>query len=221
MPYLSILVIFIVVVLLAGLISVVLTRMRNRRHLASMHDEVELAKYTEKKPATKPKIMKGAQPDVGIRILRAEHTGTGEHEAGSSTPGRKAEEKVPAFKVVSEHPAAPFVPRHYPPFSNARAVAEFGLSQEEADSFTGELIAQIESEIADLEAAVTARDSVQLEEVLHKLKGSTSNLGEGGITTLLADFNNYIKEGTDQDTIDDYVANLHYYLEELKKAFPS
>lgn len=58
-------------------------------------------------------------------------------------------------------------------------MAEFGLSQEEADGFTGELIAQIEAEIADLETAVAARDSEQLEEVLHKLKGSTSNLGEG------------------------------------------
>lgn len=221
MPYLSILVIFVVVVLLVGLLSVIVTRMRNRRHLASMHDEVELAKYTEKKPATKPKVMKGAQPDVGIRILRAEHTATADRKEAPSVQGGEVKEKVPAFKVVPEHPAAPFVPRHYPPFSNARAVTEFGLSQEEADSFTNELIAQIESEIADLETAVAARDSVQLEEVLHKLKGSTSNLGEGGITTLLADFNNYIKEGTDPDTIDDYVANLHYYLEELKKAFPS
>ncbi|MHC3994313.1 Hpt domain-containing protein [Thiomicrolovo sp. ZZH C-3] len=212
MPYLSILLTLLVVVVVVGLVSVLVTRMRNSRHLESMRDEVELAKYTEKKPATKPKVMKGAQPDVGIRVLRAETASAPEEESGESAPEAKA---------TAERPEAPFVPRHYPPFSNARAMTEFGLSQEEADDFTRELIAQIEAETADLDAAVASRDCVQLEEVLHKLKGSTSNLGEGGITALLADFNNYVKEGTDPDTIDDYVANLHYYLDELKKVFPA
>ncbi|MBD3800573.1 MAG: hypothetical protein IE886_03805 [Campylobacterales bacterium] len=95
MPYLSILLTLLGVGLMVGLVSVVVIRMRNRRHLSSMRNEVELAKYAEKKPATKPKVMKGAQPDVGIRVLRSEYATTDAREEAPSTQSGAALEKAP------------------------------------------------------------------------------------------------------------------------------
>ncbi|WP_345973544.1 hypothetical protein [Sulfurimonas diazotrophicus] len=224
MPYLSIIVTLLVVIVLAVVVSVVVTRLRNRHHLENMREAVEQSKYAEKKPLSKPKVMKGAQPNVGIKVLqRDEIAATSEAGTppGAETTAGERGELAPPEQVPAEAAEPLFVPRPYPPFNNARAVEEFGLSQEEANSFIGELVSQIESELPALVAAVTALDMVRVEEAIHKLKGSTSNLGEGGMTDLLSDFNDYVKKGRDPDTLDEYVANLNYYLAELKKVVPS
>jgi len=216
MPYLSYLFIFIGAVALIALLSVVVTRMRNKRHLEAMRTAVEDSKYAEKKPLVRPKVMKGAQPVVGIKVLKRSDI-VGSAEAAPETKAAEAEPSVPPVEAE----AAPFVPCPYPPFSNARAVEVLGLSQAEADAFIVELIAQIEEEMPALEAAVAAQDMVQIEEISHKLKGSASSLGEGGIADLLSDFNTCAKEKDERDALDEYAANLRYYLAELKEAFPA
>lgn len=118
-------------------------------------------------------------------------------------------------------PVAPVaVAKEYPLYSNARAVENLGLSQEEADMFVEELVGQIEGEMPTLQAAVDANDLDRLEKVSHMLKGSATSLGEGGVADVLVDFNTYCKEGNDINVIKTHMSNLQLHLGRLKEQFP-
>lgn len=134
----------------------------------------------------------------------------------------KAPEEEIAEAVEEEGlTAAAFEPRPYPEFSNARAVEQLGLSQEEADMFISELVIQIDEELPNLDAAVAEHDVEQVERLSHKLKGSATSLGEGGVADVLVDFNTYCKSGDDAGVIQDHLNNLKYYFEQLKEQFPA
>ncbi len=107
----------------------------------------------------------------------------------------------------------------YNPFSNARAVEFLGLSQEEADMFIGELIAQLDTELPHLEKAVQQKDYEKIETISHSLKGSATSLGTGGVSDVLIDFNTYIKTGNDNQIIEAHLDNLKHYLIDLKRVY--
>lgn len=125
-----------------------------------------------------------------------------------------------APEARTERPAeAAAAPTPYPEFSNARAVEELGLTQEEADLFVGELVTQIEAELPALEAAAAANDAEKLEEISHLLKGSSTSLGTGGVADVLSALNTACKTGGDPRAVQQHIDDLHYYFGELKAQF--
>jgi len=104
---------------------------------------------------------------------------------------------------------------NYPQFTHVRLI-EMGLSDEEAKEFVGELIPQIETEIPLIEAAIQEGDFHKIEKLTHGIKGSATNLGTGGVSDLLSDYNTYVKTGTDVDIAQAYLEHLKHYNNELK-----
>jgi len=107
---------------------------------------------------------------------------------------------------------------NYPQFTHVRLV-EMGLSDEEAKEFVGELIPQLEVEIPLIEAAIQDGDFHKIERLTHGIKGSASNLGTGGVSDLLTEYNTYLKTGTDTDIAKAYLEHLVHYTNELKAQY--
>lgn len=136
-------------------------------------------------------------------------------------PEPKREEKIelepePKTETLKETKRLPEA--NYPKFTHIRLV-EMGLSDEEAKEFVGELIPQIETQYPLIEKAIQESDFHQMERLTHGIKGSASNLGTGGVSDLLADYNTYLKTGTDMDIAKAYFEHLKYYNDELKEQY--
>ena len=123
------------------------------------------------------------------------------------------EPETEAIKETKKLPEA-----NYPKFTHIRLV-EMGLSDEEAKEFVGELIPQIETQYPLIQKAIEELDFEEMERLTHGIKGSATNLGTGGISDLLTDYNTYLKTGTDIDIIKAYFEHLKYYNEELKAQY--
>jgi len=107
---------------------------------------------------------------------------------------------------------------NYPTFSHVRLV-EMGLSDEESKEFVAELIPQLETQIPLIKEAMENSDFYQMERLTHNIKGSATNLGTGGISDLLVEYNTYLKTGTDGDIAKVYFDNLIDYTEDLKTQY--
>jgi len=128
----------------------------------------------------------------------------------------EVEEVEEALPVAIEHEEVPYA---YPLFDNTRTMKEFGLSKEEADDFIIDLIQQVEDEMPALEDAVNEHDAQKIEDISHMIKGSASNLGTGGISDVLIDFNTYMKTENDSLVVARHMRNLRQALKELKEQF--
>jgi len=126
---------------------------------------------------------------------------------------QKPEPKIEVPKETKKLPEA-----SYPQFTHVRLV-EMGLSDDEAKEFVAELIPQIEVEIPLIEAAIQDGDFHKIERLTHGIKGSATNLGTGGVSDLLTDYNTYLKTGTDSDIAQAYLEHLVHYTNELKTQY--
>jgi len=106
----------------------------------------------------------------------------------------------------------------YPRFDHSRLI-EMGLSKEEAKEFVAELIPQIGAQIPLIKEAMAISDFHNIEQLTHSIKGSSTTVGTGGISDLLADFNTYIKTGKEAAIIEAYFEQLNHYYEELKEQY--
>lgn len=118
--------------------------------------------------------------------------------------------EAPEPEKIKELPEA-----KYPEFTHVRLV-EMGLSEEEAKEFVAELIPQLETEIPLIEAAMQEEDLHKIERLTHGIKGSATNLGTGGVSDLLVEYNTYLKTGTDIEIAEAYFKHLKRYTNELK-----
>ena len=123
------------------------------------------------------------------------------------------EPKTEILKEIKKLPEA-----NYPKFTHIRLI-EMGLTDDEAKEFVTELIPQIETQFPLIEKAMQESDFHQLEQLTHGIKGSASNLGTGGVSDLLADYNTYLKTGTDIEIAKAYFEDLKYYNAELKAQY--
>ena len=94
-----------------------------------------------------------------------------------------------------------------------------GLSQEEAKEFVQELIPQIGAQIPLLKEAMAISDFRNMEQLTHSIKGSSTTVGTGGVSDLLADFNTYLKSGAEPAIAEAYLEHLNHYYEELKEQY--
>ena len=135
-------------------------------------------------------------------------------------------EPTPEPEPIPEPIVEPEVPKEtkqlpeakYPKFTHIRLV-EMGLSDDEAVEFVQELIPQLELQIPLLEEAMNIPDFHQMERLTHSIKGSTTNLGTGGVSDLLVECNTYLKSGTDIDIAKVYFEALKQYTQELKEQY--
>ena len=138
-------------------------------------------------------------------------------------PLKKKEEPKPEplkEKVEVEVTVAKELPPcDYPPFDHARTVVNLGLSEEEAKEFVGELINQIDTQLPLIKQELETGDFHKLERLTHSIKGSATNLGTGGVSDLLVDFNTYLKQGTDMEIVQNYFACLENYTQQLKEQY--
>ena len=107
---------------------------------------------------------------------------------------------------------------NYPPFTHIRLL-EMGLSDEEAKEFVHELIPQIETQIPLIQLATQELDFHKIERLTHSIKGSATNLGTGGVSDLLVEYNTYLKTGTDIDIAKAYFDHLVRYNNQLKAQY--
>ncbi|BAF72185.1 Hpt domain-containing protein [Sulfurovum sp. NBC37-1] len=123
----------------------------------------------------------------------------------------KKQAKEEAATTAKEAKALPA----YPDFDHSRLV-EMGLSDEEAKDFVKELISQIEEQLPLIEKALQEGDFHQMEQLTHSIKGSSTNIGTGGVADLLIDYNTYLKTGNDPILSKSYYEELKIQLERLK-----
>jgi len=191
---LTILSIFILIIIL-----IIVAEYRNeKKYQAKRRTKTTHNKKTAPKRSTVKKVT--LEPDSTAKV----------ESKVESKAELKAEEAVAEIKKLPE--------ANYPKFTHIRLV-EMGLSEEEAKEFVSELIPQIETEIPLMEAAIKEFDFHKMEQLIHGIKGSASNLGTGGVSDLLDDCNSYLKTGTDIDIIEAYLEHLVHYTEELKTQY--
>lgn len=172
-------------------------------------------KYQAKRRAESPKTR---TPRKRLRVRKV----VPKPEVKSEPTPEPEPEPVPIFepkvevKVPKETKHLPEA--NYPKFSHARLV-DMGLSDEEAKEFVAELIPQIEEEIPLIQVALQNGDFHKIERLTHGIKGSATNLGTGGVSDLLADYNTYVKTGIDMDIAKAYLDHLVYYTSELKEQY--
>ncbi|MDQ1325666.1 MAG: hypothetical protein QG564_790 [Campylobacterota bacterium] len=120
--------------------------------------------------------------------------------------------------TIQIKPPISFPQLKYPPFNHTRLIA-MGFSQKDAKEFVNELIGQIEAQIPLIDEAMKIPDFRRMERLTHSIKGSATNLGNGGISDLLVDYNTYLKGGQDLSAAETYFAHLKYYLKILKDQY--
>ena len=98
-------------------------------------------------------------------------------------------------------------------------ITTLGLSEDDAVEFMADLIAQIDTTLPQIESAINAQNFEAMESLTHSIKGSATNLGTGGVASLLIDFNTYLKTQKDLDIINRYFEHLNYYNNELKEQY--
>lgn len=125
----------------------------------------------------------------------------------------EAEETVEEIVETKELPAC-----EYPAFTHVRLV-EMGLSDDEATEFVNELIPQLEEQIPLIEEAINSADFHKIERLTHGVKGSATNIGTGGISDLLVEFNTYLKTGEDVDIVKAYYKHYIDYTAALKEQY--
>ncbi|KYJ85904.1 Hpt domain-containing protein [Sulfurovum riftiae] len=135
-----------------------------------------------------------------------------EREAAEAEAKKEAEAAAEKEKeTVAELPA-------YPAFDHSRLV-EMGLSDEEATDFVKELIPQIEAQLPLLEEAMQKADFQQMERLTHSIKGSATNIGTGGVSDLLVDYNTYLKSGDSITLAKAYHEELTRQVDKLKAQY--
>jgi len=122
-----------------------------------------------------------------------------------------------AGNAEKEKAALPELP-DYPAFDHSRLL-EMGLSDEDAKEFVQELITQIETEIPLIKEAMVQKDFHQMERVTHGIKGSSTNVGTGGVSDLIIEYNTYLKTGDDIQVAQSYFEALKNELEKLKAQY--
>ncbi len=122
------------------------------------------------------------------------------------------------FSKVEEAEPIHLPEANYPRFDHSRLI-DMGLSEEDAKEFVGELILQIETQLPLIKEAMEIPDFHRMEELMHSIKGSATNLGTGGVSDLIIDYDTYLKTGTELAIAKAYFEHLNYYCEELKEQY--
>jgi len=108
--------------------------------------------------------------------------------------------------------------KSYPPFNHKRLL-EMGLEEAEAQEFVHDLIQQIHTQLPQIQEALKASDFTAMERLTHSIKGSATNIGVGGVSDLLVEYNTYLKSGDDIALAQRYFTTLQKELQNLEAQY--
>ena len=185
-------------------IFIIVVEIKNER--AYQEKRRQKRQNTHQKPQTKTLKTENITPP---REEKTPTTNDISHVAVEQNLEQEAEKEAPS-KVLPKC--------LYPQFTHVRLV-EMGLSEDEAKDFVQELIPQLETQIPLIEEVLAIPDYHQMERLTHSIKGSATNLGTGGISDLLVEYNTYLKSGTDFDIATAYFGHLKHYTQALKEQY--
>lgn len=94
-----------------------------------------------------------------------------------------------------------------------------GIPQPQADDLVRQLISDIDDYIPKIEYALESKDYEEIEALNHRIRGSASTVGSGGIVDVFNDFNIYLKNDYDFEIISEYIRNIKKYQIKLKLKF--
>lgn len=89
----------------------------------------------------------------------------------------------------------------YPTFDYSYVTESLGLTEEDVAEFLGELSEQLNASMEAYENALETNDIAQLQNTTEELLQVASGVGSGGVSDVLADFNEYLQNYSDPDTI--------------------
>ncbi len=144
--------------------------------------------------------------------------GRGGQETLTRKPAPKTEPK-PKPKIETQKETKELPQDNYSKFDHSRIIDTLGLSEEDAGEFIQELISQVDSHLSPIKEATKSSDYEELERLTHSIKGSATNLGEGGIADLLTDFNTYLKIGKDIEIVERYFELLEEQAQKLREQY--
>jgi len=156
------------------------------------------------------------QPSTNIQTKRPHHTTLKQEPPTLKDKNKEIEKEKLSKKPLEEKIKLPTC--NYSKFTHIRLL-EMGLSDEEAQEFIQELISQIEVQIPLIKEVLEIPDFHQMERLTHSIKGSATNLGTGGISDLLVEYNTYLKKQTNIDIAKTYFEYLVHYTGELKQQY--
>jgi hypothetical protein len=133
-----------------------------------------------------------------------------------STSPKKDEQDKDKQHTTTPTPSLPKA--NYVEFTHQRLI-DMGLTNEESIAFVLELIPQIESQLPLIKASLSKYDYHAIERLTHSIKGSATNIGIGGVSDLLVDYNTYLKTGSGFSIAEAYFKHLIYYTDELKSQY--
>ncbi|WP_456381139.1 hypothetical protein [Hydrogenimonas sp.] len=107
------------------------------------------------------------------------------------------------------------IEKDYGHFTHQRLIDEMGLSTDEVYEYIAELISELDIATKELDEAINANDFEKVERITFELKGAALNIGNGGITALLIDYHNHVKNGTNPLTVRIYQKLFKKYVNEL------
>jgi len=119
---------------------------------------------------------------------------------------------------VEPKPSVELPKCNYPDFDHSRLI-EMGLGEDDAKEFVSDLINQIDEQIPKIKDAINDENVEQIEKLTHSIKGSSTNIGVGGIADLLVEFNTYTKSKSNFAVITEYFNQLKVYLQKLKDQY--
>ena len=166
--------------------------------------EAEAAEKKRREAALKEEAERQAQKEAEEQRLKAE-----KHAAEEEAKATEGKERI-SLQALPDYPA----------FDHSRLL-KMGLSDAEAKEFIEELIPQIETQLPLIEKALQEEkpDFEQIEHLTHSIKGSSTNIGTGGVADLLVDYNTYLKTGDNPAQARVYLEGLAQQLEKLKAQY--
>jgi len=188
--------------------AIIFFEIRNERRYQQKRTE-ERQKTFKKKPDIST-LSKAPVADKPIIEVEEKSIPVPQEEVKQEEPKKDEEKK--------EEPAKKLPQANYPGFTHKRLI-DMGLSDTEAREFVQELIPQLETQIPLIEEVLNIPDFHQVERLTHSIKGSATNIGTGGISDLLTEYNTYLKTGTDIDIAKTYFEHLKHYTEKLKTQY--
>lgn len=185
------------------------TKTTPEEDLKEPHTEVVTKEIIEEKPEEIIEV----QPEILQEEIVEEKPEQIQEVQPETVEETLPEEAVEEVIETKELPAC-----DYPSFTHVRLV-EMGLSDDEATEFVNELIPQLEEQIPLIEEAINSADFHKIERLTHGVKGSATNIGTGGISDLLIEFNTYLKTGEDVDIVKAYYKHYIDYTTALKEQY--
>ena len=190
----------------------------------ALEEEIERKKEAAHKAIAQREEAHKAEEARKTQQAEAQHAREEQRKQTQLKEAQLIEQKAQKEKLAQKQVATPTVPAkdlppcQYPSFTHIRLI-EMGLSDDEAVEFVAELVPQLEEQIPLIKEALDAKDFHKTERLTHGVKGSATNIGTGGVSDLLIEWNTYLKSGEDSDIANAYFEAYIVYTKKLKAQY--